>query len=267
MTSLCTTVGISPQAFYKGERERQRKELATEKILDCVAQVRREHTRMGGRKLKGELAEQGLEVGRDRLFDLLRGHDLLVPPLAKKPKTTNSRHYLPTFSNLISDLEVTKPNQVWVSDLTYLRVGNGFAYLALTMDLYSRKIVGWHCSNSLEAEGCMKALGMALKALPKGETPIHHSDRGSQYCCHAYVDLLRSHGLSISMTEVNHCYENAHAERLNGILKQEYHLDFRFASLAQAKAATARAVVAYNTGRPHASLGYRKPAEVYDATA
>lgn len=267
MTGLCDAVGFTPQAFYKAKKQRQRKQLEEDRILAVVAEKRCVHPRRGGRKLLLDLEAAGVEIGRDKLFDFLRDKDLLVPPAPKKARTTNSRHCLPTFANRIADLEVTRPHQVWVSDLTYVRVNNSFVYLALTMDLYSRKIVGWHCSNSLEAEGCMQALRMALKQLPKGKKPIHHSDRGTQYCCHAYVDLLRDNGLEISMTEKNHCYENAHAERLNGILKQEYWLGSTFRSQAQAKIAVAQAVAAYNTDRPHTSLQYATPEKVHAASA
>lgn len=155
-------------------------------------------------------------------------------------------------------------HQVWVSDLTYVRTAEGFMYLCLVMDAYSRKIVGVDMSDCLEAEGCLRALDMALKQLPAGASPIHHSDRGTQYCCKQYIAALQNRSCAISMTEFNHCYENAKAERLNGILKGEYGLDQTFRSKAQAMRAAQQAVILYNEHRPHMALDYRMPAQVHD---
>ena len=153
------------------------------------------------------------------------------------------------------------------SDLTYIRTEEGFLYAALITDKVSRKIVGAHIGDSLEAEGCLRALDMALADLPEGHHPIHHSDRGCQYCCHAYVDGLRERGLGISMTEVMHCYENALAERVNGMLKQEYGLDQKFRSKAQARKAFDQAVWLDNHRRPHTKLDMRFPAVVHAEAA
>jgi len=165
--------------------------------------------------------------------------------------------------NLVKDRTATKANEVWVSDITYLRSEEGFLYLALLTDSHSRKIVGYHCADTLEAVGCIRALEMALSSLPKGAKPIHHSDRGCQYCCHDYVMRLNQHGLSISMTETNHSAENAQAERVNGILKNEYALGVPFRTKEQARCAVDQAVLIYNTRRPHTSLGYQIPAVVH----
>jgi transposase InsO family protein len=170
---------------------------------------------------------------------------------------------LPVFTNQIKELEVTGANQVWVSDITYVRTGEGFLYLALITDRWSRKIVGHHCGDSLEAEGCLKALDLALKELPEEARPIHHSDRGSQYCCHLYVDRLLERQLGVSMTEKDHCAENAMAERMNGILKQEYGLGVEFPTKADALRAVAQGIWLYNTRRLHAGLGYRVPEQVH----
>ena len=167
----------------------------------------------------------------------------------------------------IAGLEVSGPNQVWVSDLTYLRSQEGYLFLSLITDRMSRKIVGYHVGDSLEAEGCLKALEMALEGLPAGCRPIHHSDRGCQYNSHDYVAKLRAHGLEISMTEKDHCAENALAERMNGILKQEYGLGEEFGSKALGRKAAAQAVWLYNTKRPHGALGYDYPERVHSLAA
>ncbi|MBN1268405.1 MAG: IS3 family transposase [Kiritimatiellae bacterium] len=164
-------------------------------------------------------------------------------------------------------MDATIPNQVWVSDLTYLRTEEGFMYAAVIMDLFSRKIVGYHVADNLEAEGCIRALEVAFGELPDNRFPIHHSDRGCQYCCHAYVERLRARGLSISMTEQHHCYENAHAERVVGILKQEYEMDATFRTKGQALEAFKQAIEMYNQRRPHLSLDYQVPAEVHRRVA
>lgn len=152
---------------------------------------------------------------------LLRKHKLLISRRRRATCTTDSRHGWYAWPNLVRNVVPTLICQLWVSDITYIRTQSGFVYLALVMDAYSRKIVGYRVSTSLAAEGCIAPLKIALKGLEPGASPIHHSDRGLQYCCQEYVGLLQAHGCPVSMTEVNHCYENAKAERLNGILKQE----------------------------------------------
>jgi transposase InsO family protein len=194
----------------------------------------------------------------------LRKRDLLLEPeAAEYPCTTQSYHTLPVFANRIKGLEVTGPNQVWVSDITYLRTDEGFLFLSLITDRWSRKIVGHHCGDSLETQGCLQALEKALALLPEEAQPIHHSDCGSQYCSHLYVERLQQRRLGISMTETDHCAENALAERMNGILKQEYGLGRMFRTKTDALRAVAQGVWLYNTRRPHTALGYRVPAEVH----
>lgn len=258
---------MSRQNYYAARRLRQCREVDESLILELVRRERRMQPRIGGRKLRhllqADLAEANVSVGRDRFFELLAEHDLLVAHKPGAPRTTNSRHSLPVFHNLLAGNTWQKPNQAWVSDLTYIRTEEGFLYAALITDVYSRKIVGYHIGDTLEAEGCLRALDMALNELPKGRHPIHHSDRGCQYCCHAYVERLQAHGLAISMTEVQHCYENALAERVNGILKQEYEMDRTFRTKEQAKAALKQAVWLYNNRRPHTKLNFRFPADVH----
>jgi transposase InsO family protein len=217
--------------------------------------------------LSDELVEAGVEIGRDRMFDVLRKNDLLVPPLPKSPRTTNSRHSLPVYGNLISDMEITGPDQVWVTDITYIWTWEGFEYLTLIMDRWSHKIVGYYCSEELTAGASVEALERAIDDLPEGVSPIHHSDRGSQFCSHEYVGCLKERGLSISMTEENHCAENSHAERLNGILKQEYALGMMFLTREHARRAVEEAVWLYNNRRPHTTLGLHVPAEFHAKAA
>jgi putative transposase len=257
---------MTRQNYYA--RRRQRRQADGELVAALVIRERRQQPRLGGRKLqhrlKGELAQAGVRLGRDRLFEELRQRDLLLKPIRKTyPRTMQSYHNLPIFRNQLKELEITRPHEAWVSDLTYLRTREGFLYLALITDRYSRKVVGMHVGDTLEAVGCVGALEAALAQLPAGAKPIHHSDQGSQYCCHEYIGRLESHGLGISMTERNHCAENALAERMNGILKQEYGLGLEFVTKADARRAVPQSIWLYNTQRPHTALGYRTPEEVH----
>ena len=263
---------MSRQNFYKSRKERQRRKVDEALVKDLVGQERREQPRIGGLKLYEmlgpELNAAGLSIGRDRFFTILRHQGLLLEPLPKAPRTTNSTHSLPVFTNLIRELELRGANEVWVSDITYIRLAGQFAYLSLITDMHSRKIVGYHLGETLAAEDAAKALEMALVELPRGtEGLIHHSDRGCQYCSHEYVGRLKANGMAISMTEKNHCAENALAERVNGILKQEYFLKQEFKTMAQARRAVAEAVDLYNTRRPHRSLGLLTPEQVHRAAA
>ena len=271
VSELCDRVGMSRQNYYAARRLRQRREVDEGLILELVKRERRMQPRLGGRKLmsllKTELGDAGVDIGRDRFFELLAENELLVEPKPGRPHTTNSRHSLPVFRNLFADKVLNAPNEAWVSDLTYIRTDEGFLYAALITDAYSRKIVGAHIGDSLEAEGCLRALDQALRELPQGKHPIHHSDRGCQYCCHEYVNRLQARELPVSMTEVMHCYENAMAERINGILKQEYAMDQKFRTKAQAIAAFKQAVWLYNNRRPHLKLDMRFPADVHEVAA
>ena len=270
MASVCRHLGMSRQNYYARRGQRQRRQIQGELVADLVKRERQLQPRLGTRKLhhllKGELEQAGVRMGRDRLFEELRKRDLLLGPLpAEYPHTTQSQHNLPVFRNLIKGKTVKGPNEVWVSDLSYLRTREGFVYLALVTDKFSRKIVGWHVGDNLEAAGCLGALERALGELPELSQPIHHSDRGCQYCCHEYVDRLNQRGLPISMTETDHCAENALAERMNGILKQEYGLGREFGTKAQARVAVQQGIELYNWRRPHTALGYHMPGQVHRA--
>ena len=261
---------MSRQNYYARHARRQRRQVDGELVAGLVQRERRLQPRLGTRKLyhvlKPELEQAGVRLGRDRMFEELRKRELLLEPVAAQhPRTTHSYHNLPVFRNLAKDLEVKAPNEVWVSDLTYLRTVEGCLFLALITDKYSRKIVGWNVGDNLEAVGCVRALERALEDLPPKSRPIHHSDQGSQYCCHQYVGRLQERGLPLSMTESDHCAENALAERMNGILKQEYGLGTEFGSKALAHAAVRQSIELYNTRRPHSALNYRFPAQVHQA--
>lgn len=267
VSSLCRAVGLSRQCYYKGRRQRRRQEVDEEAIVELVKAERRVQPRLGGRKLmvvlKGDMDEMGIGVGRDRFFAILRREGLLVPRRRGRARTTDSRHAFRTYPNLYREAEIKGVHEAWLSDLTYVRTEEGFAYVSVLSDAYSRKIVGYATERTLEASGSVRALRMALGQLPPGAHPVHHSDRGVQYCCWAYVETLEGRGLSVSMTEEDHCYENAQAERLNGILKQEYGLGGCLRSRRQAAKAMRQAVELYNARRPHTSLGYRTPEAVH----
>jgi putative transposase len=263
---------MTRQNYYARRRVRERRQIDADLVERLVIGERQQQPRIGTRKLhklfKKTLLDAGVKMGRDRMFEVLRERELLVPArVAEFPRTTHSSHSLPVFRNEIKDLKVTKPNEVWVGDLTYIRTEEGFVYLALLTDKMSRKIVGYDCGDTLEVEGAVRALEGALRQLPADARPIHHSDRGSQYCCHAYVDRLQESGLGISMTESDHCAENALAERMNGILKTEYCLGRSFRTKAAARLAVDQAVHLYNTRRPHTALEFRVPAEVHSFAA
>lgn len=222
--------------------------------------------RVGGKKLYSIL-EKDLhsigKIGRDKLFDILRKNNLLVKRKKSYTRTTDSYHRFYKYNNLLYDKTLTRPNECYVSDITYLRTDNGFVYLFLITDAYSRKIVGWNLSHSLAIEGSLKALRMALRQRKTTAPLIHHSDRGIQYCCNAYIKELNKHKVSISMTEESHCYENSLAERVNGILKDEFLLDSTFKDYNQTLRAVKQAITTYNQLRPHWSLDLKTPNEVH----
>jgi transposase InsO family protein len=259
---------MTPQNYYARRRQWQRQEVDVGLMLELVRAQRREQPRLGGRKIYHligpAMKKAGVKMGRDRVFEELAKAGLLVERRRSEwPKTTSFDPNLPVFKNLIKGSQVTGRNQQWVSDITYIRTGEGFMYLSLITDRWSRKIVGFNLGESLDTQSSLKALRRALKGLRKGEKPIHHSDRGCQYASHVYVDRVQKAGLRMSMTETNHSAENAMAERVNGILKQEYYLDVEFATRSQARPATTQGVRKYNTRRPHTELGLRTPDEVH----
>ena len=267
LSGLCRVAGISRQAYYQGRSERQCRARDTERILEAVRRERLTQPRVGARKLQYLVRAEGIEVGRDALFRILGEKDLLVVPKKKTVRTTYYDDSLPVYRNLLYELEPTQPHQVWVSDVTFIDTDEGFIYLALITDLVSRCLVGWNPGDTNTAAESIKALQMAMEQLPADRRPIHHSDRGSQYCSHEYVAVLTSRALPISMTEQNHCYENCYAERVNGILKDEFNLDRKFRTRAQARRANAEAIQTYNKRRLHTSLNMRTPHQVHHLAA
>lgn len=232
---------------------------------------RRSLPREGVRKLKisldDEFTKANLKVGRDTLFNVLRKHQMLTLRKKYSARTTNSLHRFYKYKNIIKDVDITRPNQVWASDITYIRTVKGFCYLALITDMHSRKIVGYDLSDSLELKGCVRALNKAIYQSKNIKQLIHHSDRGIQYCSNVYTQILKRNKIDISMTEENHCYENAMAERVNGILKDEFYLDQVFTNVQHAKRAAKNAIKLYNEIRLHLSLDFKTPNMVYKLSA
>lgn len=260
--------GISRQAHRQQVAVLLRRAGEEAVILEMVRAIRYHHPRMGTRKLlaklRAQLVAREISLGRDALFDLLRRHDLLLSPKRRQTRTTRSGLW--RCPNLLPELTVTGPRQLWVGDITYLTHEGGFAYLALLTDAFSRFIVGFDLSLSLAVEGCLRALNHALPQSPGSLAGlVHHSDHGVQYTAHAYRDRLAQYHIRSSMGEVGNCYENALAERMNGILKLEYGLDDLFVDLEQMTVSTTEAITLYNYDRPHLALDYRVPAEVHFA--
>jgi putative transposase len=271
ISEICLCFGLTRDAYYKFFKRREKQEIVAAKVVKLVKEERKDQPRVGGKKLYEAIHPmfllEGLKVGRDKLFDILREQNMLVKRKKASCKTTDSYHRFHKYKNLVKDMEVTAPNQVWVSDITYIRTISGFCYLALITDMYSRKIVGYDISDSLELAGCKRALKTALAKARPAAGLVHHSDRGIQYCSNQYVEELKKRKIKISMTEENHCYENAIAERVNGILKDEFYLDQCFYSTEHARIATKSAISIYNTKRLHLSLGYKTPETVFKNAA
>jgi len=238
---ICVCFNLKRDAYYKyNRRVKQRKSFEYE-VLHIVKKRRKSLPREGVRKLMKSLNNdfeiQQLKVGRDTLFIVLRKHHMLTLRKKYSARTTNSYHRFYKYNNIIKDIDINRPNQVWASDITYIRTVKGFCYLALITDMYSRKIVGYDLSDSLELGGCVRALNKAVYQAKNINGLIHHSDRGIQYCSNIYTQILKRKKIAISMTQENHCYENAMAERVNGILKDEFYMDQTFINTAHAKRA------------------------------
>lgn len=267
LSEICALFDLKRDAYYKYIKRYKVRKVQEKKVIELVDIKRKVLPRVGCRKLLNHLSADfinaNIKIGRDKLFHILRANNRLVKPRRASCRTTNSYHHFHKYNNLIKDFCPTEINQVWVSDITYIRTINGFCYLALVTDLYSRKIVGFDTSDSLELLGALRALKMALRNASNLKRLIHHSDRGVQYCSYAYTGELLKRGIKISMTEDNHCYENAVAERGNGILKDEFYLDITFFSTKIAQRAVKNAIKLYNNERLHLSLDYKTPNSVY----
>ena len=260
-------LGYSRQSYYQGIDYIYQKAYESDVIIEEVLRHRKQLKRIGTRKLLDEmqsfLTAHCFKIGRDALFDLLADRGLLITKRKRRGcVTTLSKHRFKKYPNIVRDFIPIAPNQLWVSDITYIHLDQGFAYLSLITDAYSRKIVGFYLSRDLSAKGPLAALKMALSSNPLHQGLIHHSDRGVQYCCDEYVRLLERHEVKISMTEKGDPLENALAERVNGILKQEL-LEEVFPDFVTAQREVAVACSTYNHLRPHGSIDNLKPAQAH----
>lgn len=266
-------MGISRQAYYQGLDRQAQVRQCNERVLELVGIKRLRQPRLGTRKLHHLLSDslhsQGLKLGRDALFALLRQSHMLVTPRRAYHKTTNSHHRFRRHPNVLKagdgQVQPQGAEQVWVADITYVPTHSGFVYLSLVTDAYSRKIVGHHVHDSLRTEQVSQALKRALRGRQSQQRLIHHSDRGIQYCSDDYQRIHQRHGLTCSMTDGYDCYQNALAERINGILKGEFLLQ-RPCDLAQARRMVDESVAIYNAERPHCSLQLKTPDEVHRAS-
>lgn len=266
--SLCRLFGKTRHAYYDHQWRVQDEGLKDEIVLQHVSVIRETQKRIGTMKLwhiiEPQLINHNIKVGRDYLFNLMRSHGMLVRRRKRRVVTTNSRHWMHKYNNLIKDMKIDRPEQLWVSDITYIQLNKRWGYLSLITDAYSKQIVGWAFRLDLAAQGCTDALQMALDARMYPMQPlIHHSDRGSQYCSKQYVDMLTDHGIAISMTENGDPYENAIAERVNGILKGEFDLYSSKVSFKETTKKIRANIEVYNTLRPHASCDYLTPSEAH----
>ncbi|RYY43324.1 MAG: IS3 family transposase [Chitinophagaceae bacterium] len=269
---LCSLFVVTRQAYYEAQLHENKTSIAHMIVLTLVKELRANMPMLGTRKLlfllTPELTKHSIKMGRDQLFDLLRFHGLLMRRRRRGVKTTNSHHWLKKYPNLTVDLVSTAAEQLWVSDITYIRTKQGFSYLSLITDAYSRKIMGYALHQTLEAAGCMEALHMAINqrhsTTPAASSLIHHSDRGVQYCCAEYIELLMKENISISMTQNGSPYENALAERINGILKHEFCCDRIYDSHLEAQRSIYRAIEVYNQKWPHGSLDYFTPEQAHE---
>ena len=263
---LCGLFGYTRQAYYQGFRRGYESSAAIDQTLDTVEKIRKKHPKMGVRKLKVVLArDYGIDVGRDSLFDIMRNAGLLMRKRMRHRRTTFSGHGMRTYPNLIKEIVPSRPDEIWVTDITYLHVEGRHMYVFLVTDMYSRMVVGWKVADNMRDDNAIEALKMALRGMNpqyKEMPVIHHSDRGSQYCSLDYVKLMKKHSMEISMTEGGNPRENSVAERVNGIIKNEYLYPLQV-SISGLHMRVHRAIHAYNADRPHLSLNMHTPEYVY----
>jgi len=262
---FCELFGFSKQAYYKHQTYKKISDSKNLNTKESVLVLRRQMPRLGTRKLYYLLKAEGIiHIGRDKLFSVLRQEGLLVSRKRKYTITTNSKHWLRKYPNLIKNIHPERPEQLWVADITYIDTHDGNAYLHLITDAYSKRVMGYELSDNMEAASTLKALKMALsKRKYKASELIHHSDRGLQYCSKLYTDCLKENDVIISMTENGDPYENAVAERVNGILKDEFGLSDTLESIMQAKELTAQSIIIYNNLRPHLSCSMLTPNQMH----
>lgn len=269
LSRICRLLGITRQAYYQHFWNSEFVKVEEQLILQQILAIRKDHRSMGGRKLyellQPFLHEHQIKMGRDALFDLLSVNKLLIRRRRRRVFTTNSFHWLRKYPNLIRGYQPDAPNKLWVSDITYLKTNAGFLYISFITDAFSHKVVGYHVAPTLDAIETLEALKMALVSVDQSARAdlIHHSDRGIQYCSSEYVTLLQDYNIKISMTENGDPLENAVAERINGILKEEYLHHHKPANLDQAKECLKVSVELYNNKRPHWSIGLLTPSNVH----
>lgn len=270
ITAVCRQLGYSKQAYYKSKSNQQLKlcyrNIAKQKVLRVRQQLPRTGTRKLYYLLEKEFKHEQIKIGRDKLFSILRDEQLLIIKKKRYTKTTNSKHWLHKYPNLIKGLSITRPEQIWVADITYISIEKGFIYLHLITDAYSKQIMGYCLSDNLAATSTITALQMALSKRKYKNQLIHHSDRGLQYCSAGYVSLLDKNNIDISMTQDGNPYDNAIAERVNGILKDEFALDDILPDFKHAQKQTDQAVSLYNNQRPHLSCSMLTPNQMHSQT-
>jgi transposase InsO family protein len=271
LARICRLFGVTRQAYYQHLDKNMDIELEEELIIKEVYKIRKQHPRIGTRKLyvllEDFMLEHQIKMGRDALFNLLSIHKLLIRRRKRLIKTTQSHHWLKKYPNLIKNLIPSRPNELYVSDITYWKIENQVLYIHLITDAFSRKIIGYCLSENLEAKHSVQALQIALSAYERAESHLpvtHHSDRGVQYCSQKYVHLLQENNIQISMTENGDPLENAIAERVNGILKEEYLNNYFVDNFKQAKELLDAVIKLYNNERPHMSIGNITPEKVYN---
>lgn len=261
--------GYSRQAYYKRKQSEKKEIELQEKVISMVMQIRIKMPRLGTRKLyyllESDFKKMSINIGRDKLFKILRVNNLLVKPKKSYHITTNSKHWLKKHKNQINNIEISEPEQVFVSDITYIKTLEGHNYLSLVTDAYSKKIMGHNLANNMKAEESEIALKIAIRNRKyKSRPTIHHSDRGLQYCSASYQEILNKNNIKPSMTEQYDPYENAIAERVNGILKDEFNLDKSFTNHEQAKIVIKDIIDVYNNERPHLSCEYLTPYQMHN---
>jgi putative transposase len=266
LQTICRLLGYTPQAYHKHQNKIMRLHLQEGMILEQIQRVRKHQPRYGGRKLFVELTsffeQHHIKMGRDAFFDLLRRNKLLVRKLKRNVYTTMSKHHFRRYPNLAKDFTPMKAHELWVADITYIPTKHRHAYLFLITDAYSRKIVGFHLSDDMKVSSGILALKKALAQKPVEAIVIHHSDRGIQYCSTEYTNLLHQNNCMISMTQNSDPYENAIAERVNGILKTELISNY-YKDPVEASRHIARCITIYNYRRRHSSLNWQVPDEVH----
>jgi len=266
----CTLFGIDRQVYYRRIKRTNSKQVLASKVVSLVLEIRQIMPRIGAKKLyyllKNQLQE--LKIGRDKFIDILRANHLLIIPKRSYHITTNSHHRFRKHQNQILDLQISRPEQVWVSDITYIGKRDNPCYLSLITDAYSKRIMGFNVADNMNAQSTLTALKNALKQRSdKGKVLIHHSDRGIQYCSDQYQKLLHQNNIICSMTQNSDPYENAVAERINGILKQEFNIDKFNQQLAVMKSLVKNAIEIYNNKRPHYSNYMLTPNQMHQQNA